>query len=335
MVGRVSGPLWILFGSVAVVLLIACANVGNLFLVRAERRQRELAVRRAIGAARFQLFRAQLTEAAVVAVLAGALAMVLAWVSVPLYLRFVPPDVPRIGDVHVRWEHAALHRRRVGAGGALLRRAPGPPRVRAEPRSAARREPRVHRAPALGPRRPRRGADGARARPPHRIGAAVPELPGDAERRPGLRHARHLHLPDRARGRSAEGRRLVRPVPSRLHGAAGPSAGRDLGGHRGPRPAQRGPRRRPVPPVRARGRDRRRRPARLHAPSRATTSRPWGSGCSRAGRSPRPTSSPTWGTSSSTSPRPICSGRGSRPSGGGSSGRRSPSGRRSSAWWKT
>jgi predicted permease len=102
-VRRVAGPLWILFGSVAVVLLIACANVGNLFLVRAERRQRELAVRRAIGAARLQLFRAQITEAMVVALLAGAVAMVLAWVSVPLYLRFVPPDVPRIGDVEVRW----------------------------------------------------------------------------------------------------------------------------------------------------------------------------------------------------------------------------------------
>ena len=103
LVGPVAGPIWILFGSVAVVLLIACANVGNLFLVRAERRQRELAVRRAIGAGRLQLFRAQIAEALVVAVLAGALALVLARVSVPLYLRFVPPDVPRIGDVEVRW----------------------------------------------------------------------------------------------------------------------------------------------------------------------------------------------------------------------------------------
>jgi predicted permease len=103
LVGDVAGPLWVLFGSVAVVLLIACANVGNLFLVRAEQRLRELAVRRAIGAGRLVLFRAQITEAAVVALLAGVVAMVLAWVSVPLYLRFVPPDVPRIGDVEVRW----------------------------------------------------------------------------------------------------------------------------------------------------------------------------------------------------------------------------------------
>ena len=103
LVGQVAGPIWVLFGSVAVVLLIACANVGNLFLVRAERRQRELAVRRAIGAARLQLFRGQITEAMVVALLAGVVAMVLAWVSVPLYLRFVPPDVPRVGDIEVRW----------------------------------------------------------------------------------------------------------------------------------------------------------------------------------------------------------------------------------------
>jgi putative ABC transport system permease protein len=103
LVGQVAGPIWVLFGSVAVVLLIACANVGNLFLVRAERRQRELAVRRAIGAGRLQLFRAQITEAMVVALIAGVVAMVLAWVSVPLYLRFVPPDVPRVGDIEVRW----------------------------------------------------------------------------------------------------------------------------------------------------------------------------------------------------------------------------------------
>ncbi len=103
LVGEVVRPIWLLFGSVAVVLLIACANVANLFLVRAERRQRELAVRRAVGAGRLQLFRAQISETLVVALLAGALAMVLAWASVPIYLEFVPPDVPRLGDVTVRW----------------------------------------------------------------------------------------------------------------------------------------------------------------------------------------------------------------------------------------
>jgi predicted permease len=119
LVGQVAGPIWILFGSVAVVLLIACANVGNLFLVRAERRQRELAVRRAIGAGRLQLFRAQITEALVVAVLAGAVALVLARLTVPLYLRFVPPNVPRIGDVAIGWG-TLFFTFAVSAGTALL-----------------------------------------------------------------------------------------------------------------------------------------------------------------------------------------------------------------------
>ena len=67
MLGSVARPLWVLLGAVAIVLLIACANVANLFLVRAEGRQRDLAVRRAIGAARAQLVRSQMAEALVVA----------------------------------------------------------------------------------------------------------------------------------------------------------------------------------------------------------------------------------------------------------------------------
>ena len=97
--GNTSSALWVLFGAVAVVLLIACANVANLFIVRGERRQRELAVRRAMGAARGQLIRAQMAEASVVAVLAGAVAMLVAWVGVPVFLRAAPAYVPRMGDV--------------------------------------------------------------------------------------------------------------------------------------------------------------------------------------------------------------------------------------------
>ena len=101
LVGGVSRALWMLMGSVGIVLLIACANVTNLFMVHAERRQREFAVRRAIGAGRGQLFRSQMLEAILVAVLGGALALVLAWVSVPAILRAAPPDIPRLGDVSV------------------------------------------------------------------------------------------------------------------------------------------------------------------------------------------------------------------------------------------
>ncbi len=99
--GRVSAPLWMLFGSVGIVLLIACGNVANLFMVRAERRQRDLAVRRAIGAGRGQLFQSQMAEVFVVAVLAGLFAMVMASLGVPAFVRAAPPETPRLGDVHV------------------------------------------------------------------------------------------------------------------------------------------------------------------------------------------------------------------------------------------
>jgi predicted permease len=101
--GAVERPLLVLLGAVAVVLLIACANVANLFMVRAEGRQRDLAVRRAIGAARTELVRLQLAESVVVAGFAGAFAMLLAYVSLPAFLRAAPPGIPRLLDVRIDW----------------------------------------------------------------------------------------------------------------------------------------------------------------------------------------------------------------------------------------
>ncbi len=99
LLGDVSGPLWILLGSMSIVLLIACANVGNLFMVRGERRQPDLAVRRALGAARGRLLRSQLSEATVVAALAGIVAVGLTWAGVPLLVSAAPANLPRLGDV--------------------------------------------------------------------------------------------------------------------------------------------------------------------------------------------------------------------------------------------
>jgi predicted permease len=99
--GAVARPLWVLLGAAGIVLLIACANVANLFLVRAEGRQRDLAVRRAIGAGRGQLIRLQMAEAVVLAVLAGACALVLALVALPAFLRAAPAGIPRLDQVQL------------------------------------------------------------------------------------------------------------------------------------------------------------------------------------------------------------------------------------------
>src|SRR5262245_21240231 len=103
---RLVGPtattsLWVLLGGVSVVLLIACANVANLFLVRAEGRHRELAVRRAIGASRAQLVRLQMAEALLVALPAGALALVLSALTLPLFIRAAPTGIPRLSLVGI------------------------------------------------------------------------------------------------------------------------------------------------------------------------------------------------------------------------------------------
>ncbi len=103
---RLVGPtartsLWVLLGAVSVVLLIALANVANLFVVRAESRKRDLAVRHAIGASQGQLARLQVSEALLVAIPAGVLAVILSMVTLPLFLQAAPEGIPRLTTVGV------------------------------------------------------------------------------------------------------------------------------------------------------------------------------------------------------------------------------------------
>lgn len=102
MVGRTARTsLWLLLGAVSLALLIACANVTNLFLVRAEGRNFVMAVRRALGASPAQLVRLQLAEALLVAVPAGVLAIVLSAVTLPLFLAAAPQGIPRLGTARL------------------------------------------------------------------------------------------------------------------------------------------------------------------------------------------------------------------------------------------
>jgi len=98
-IGDVTAPLWILLGTVGFVLLIACANVSNLLLVRTESRQKELAVRAALGAGKSGLLSHYLAESAVLAGLGGLGGLALAWLGVPALVAAAPPNLPRLGEV--------------------------------------------------------------------------------------------------------------------------------------------------------------------------------------------------------------------------------------------
>lgn len=92
--GDVRQPLLVLSGAAALVLLIACANLANLLLVRGNQRQRELAVRSALGAGRRRLLRIVLAEALLIALVGGLLGIALAAVAVPLLLAGAPDLMP-------------------------------------------------------------------------------------------------------------------------------------------------------------------------------------------------------------------------------------------------
>lgn len=100
-VGDIGTLLWVLMGSLGMVLLIACANVANLFLVRTEGRQQELAIRTALGATRGRIAKELLFESLVIGFIGSVLGLGVAYAAIRLLVKLAPSGLPRFGDIGV------------------------------------------------------------------------------------------------------------------------------------------------------------------------------------------------------------------------------------------
>jgi predicted permease len=102
-VGSVSRALWVLMGTIGIVMVIACANVAGLLLVRIEGRQQELAVRAALGAGRARITRGLLVESLVLGFAGGVLGLVVAAIGLDILVSRGPKSLPRLNDIGVDW----------------------------------------------------------------------------------------------------------------------------------------------------------------------------------------------------------------------------------------
>ena len=98
-IGQTRVPLLVLLAAVAVLLLIACANITSLLLAKGATRRREIAVRAAIGAGRFRIIRQLLTESVLLGLCGGAFGLLFGYGALRVLLTFIPPNVPRLQDV--------------------------------------------------------------------------------------------------------------------------------------------------------------------------------------------------------------------------------------------
>jgi predicted permease len=101
LVGDIGKVLWVLMGTIGIVLLIACANVANLVLVRADARQQELAIRAALGADWSQIARELLLESLALGALGGALGLVFAYGALRLLVAMAPAHLPRLEEISI------------------------------------------------------------------------------------------------------------------------------------------------------------------------------------------------------------------------------------------
>jgi predicted permease len=97
--GNIGDVLWVVMAMIALVLVIACANVANLLLVRGEQRRRELAVRAALGAGSWRIARGLLAESLLLALGGGLLGIAVAYGVLALLIRLAPPQLPRVDEI--------------------------------------------------------------------------------------------------------------------------------------------------------------------------------------------------------------------------------------------
>lgn len=127
-VQNVRPALLVLIGAVAFLLLIACANVANLMLVRATGRRREIAVCTALGARRSDIIRQLMAESILVAIGGAVLGLGLAWVAVPIFVRLAGSSLPRSNGVSIDFHVLAFTMLAAVAAGILFGGARGPAR---------------------------------------------------------------------------------------------------------------------------------------------------------------------------------------------------------------
>jgi len=101
LIGDLSKTLWVLMGTIGIVLLIACANVANLLLVRVEGRQHELAIRAALGARKWDIARELLMESVMLGLLGGVLGLAIAEAAIRLLIAIAPANLPRLNEISI------------------------------------------------------------------------------------------------------------------------------------------------------------------------------------------------------------------------------------------
>ena len=125
MVGNVGEVLWVVMGTIALVMLLACANVTNLLLVRAEARQQELALRAALGAGVARIVRGLLVESVMLGLIGGVLGVGFAYAGLRLLVAIGPADLPRLNEISLDRTHLRIHADAFGVVRALSGTGPG------------------------------------------------------------------------------------------------------------------------------------------------------------------------------------------------------------------